>query len=34
MKIVNEGYVIETKLNGEEILKHIEKLQSIIFELN
>lgn len=25
MKIINEGYVIETELNGEAILKHIEK---------
>jgi thymidylate synthase (FAD) len=25
MKIINEGYLIETELNGEEILKHIEK---------
>lgn len=25
MKIINEGYVIETELDGEEILKHIEK---------
>lgn len=25
MKVINEGYVIETKLNGKEILKHIEK---------
>ena len=25
MKIINEGYKIETQINGEEVLKHIEK---------